>query len=355
MSWSCGIVGLPNVGKSSLFKALTAHDVTIENYPFSTIDPNRAVVPLEDATLMALADLSNAEKTSPAALKVVDVAGLVAGASKGDGLGNTFLGHLRDVDLLIHVIAVFAGDSSELVPSESKAIIDLELQLADLEVINRRKEKVLPRLRSKEAGSQKEITLLERWEAHLDQGLPLHDLHQGREDGAQMKGLPLLTSKPVVYVCNHAESLLPDYQCSFLKEPEPLVHMSARLEAEVSELPEEERATFLGEYGLTHSRCRDLLLVCSEKLNLVSFYTIKGREARAWVVPAGLTAQEAAGRIHSTMQEGFISAEVIQADDLLRLGSARARAEGYFRQEGRSYLVRQGDVLQFRFRERAGR
>lgn len=352
MAWSCGIVGLPNAGKSTLFKALTAQEVTIENYPFSTIDPNKAVVALPDQRLSALAELSGSEKVTPAAIEVIDVAGLVEGASRGEGLGNQFLGHLRNVDLLIHVLA---GFSSSLVkmndPAARIEIVNLELCLADLEVIDRRQQKVEPKLRSGEKEAKFELDLLSRLEEHLNKGLPLRSMDFAPAEKVVLDQLSLLTRKEMVYIYNLADDMFSDPDLSAFPPGSNIIPICARLEAELTDLSREEREPFLEAYGLKRSQTERLLAECYSLLNLVTFYTVKGIEAKAWVVPAGIRSVEAAAKVHSDIERGFINVEVISWDCLINEGGlVRAREKGLSHIEGRDYKVQDGDVLYFRFR-----
>ncbi len=352
MSWSCGIVGLPNAGKSTLFKALTALDVTIENYPFSTIDPNRAIVPIPDSRLAALADLTKAEKVTPATIEVIDVAGLVKGASRGEGLGNQFLGNLRAVDLLIHVLAGF-GDvaTSEGDLSTRLETVNIELGLADLESIARRLQKLEPQLRLGEKAAKSEALLLRRAEEHLNKGLPLRCLELTGQEKETLRELPLLTLKDMVYVFNLSESNLGLVDLTDFPQGSVVIPLCASFEAELVELPEDERETFLNAYGLTESKTLELLKECYRLLELITFYTIKGNETRAWVVPANIRAVEAAGKIHSDMEQGFINAEVVKWIDLIDAGGITgAREKGSSRVEGRDYPVQDGEVIFVRFR-----
>ena len=352
MAWSCGIVGLPNAGKSTMFKALTALDVTIEKYPFSTIDPNKAVVPLPDQRLTELAELCQSALVTPATIEIFDVAGLVQGASRGEGLGNQFLGHLRDVDLLIHVVAGFDLASGEReAPVSRLETVNLELCLADLEMVARKRQKVEPKLKSGDKTAHRELEALSRLEEHLNRGLFLRDLNLAKEEKLFTDQLSLLTSKEMIYVYNLSEESFNDPDTSFFPTGSPVIPICANLEAELIELPEEERATFLEAYGISESRTAQLLRECYTHLGLSTFYTVKGDEARAWVVPSGIRAVEAAGKVHTDMASGFINVEVITWERLLAEGSLpRAREKGLARVEGRDYLVQDGDVLFFRFR-----
>ncbi len=352
LAWSCGIVGLPNAGKSTLFKALTAQDVTIENYPFSTVDPNKAILPIPDPRLELLAAVCSSEKVTPATLEVIDVAGLVKGASKGEGMGNQFLGHLRNVNLLMHVLGSYGGSGLEVEsPREALEVINLELALADMEVIGRRREKVLPKLKSGDKDAQQELELLNRMEQHLDKGLPLRVMNIQRDDNLFLDNLSLLTLKDVIYIYNVSEEHLFSADTGFFPEGSVVVTICARLEADLTDLPHAEREPFLQAYGLQESQTEKLLKEAFSFLKLITFFTVKGTEARAWLVPDGITALKAAGNVHTDMEKGFINVEVVNYQNLVDTGSlAAARDKGLARVEGKGYNVREGDVLYFRFR-----
>lgn len=352
MAWSCGIVGLPNAGKSTMFKALTALDVTIEKYPFSTIDPNKAVVPLPDPRLTGLAEICQSKKVTPATIEIFDVAGLVKGASRGEGLGNQFLGHLRDVDLLIHVVAGFdlvSGDQET--PVSRLETVNLELCLADLEMVARKRQKVEPRLKSGDKNAPQELAVLSRLEEHLNRGAFISKLNLSKDEKLVTEQLALLTLKEMIYVYNLNEESFLNPDTSFFPSGSPVLPICANLEAELTELPEEDRSAFLEAYGIAESRTAQLLRECYSHLELSTFYTVKGDEARAWVVPSGIRAVEAAGKVHTDMASGFINVEVITWEMLLAEGSLpRAREKGLARVEGRDYPVKDGEVLFFRFR-----
>ena len=351
MAFNCGIVGLPNAGKSTLFKALTGRQVVIESYPFSTIDPNRAIVFLPDQRLQALAALSGAEKITPANIEVIDVAGLVKGASRGEGLGNKFLGHLRDVDMLIHVFAAYNDDyfTAEKI-AEDIETINLELILADLEVTGRRLEKIEPKLKSKDKEeAAREMQLLQSLEEHLNKGLPARDYAGEPFERPFLENLALLTKKKVIYVCNHSDSA--DSQQCAKAGYEPLFPICAGLEAELADLSADDRLAFMELYGLQENRPLQLMMECYRALGLITFYTIKGKEARSWSAQTGISALRAAGKVHSDMEQGFINAEVFSAAELLKNESvARAWEKGLGRVEGKEYPVKDGDVLFVRFR-----
>ena len=352
MAWSCGIVGLPNAGKSTLFKALTAQDVTIENYPFSTVDPNKAIVPIPDPRLHEIAATCSSVKVTPATLEVIDVAGLVKGASRGEGMGNQFLGHLRNVNLLVHVLGGYSGSSLEVAkPWESLEIVNLELALADIEVIVRRREKVLPKLKSGDKHAQHELELLNHMEQHLNKGLPLRIINFQKEDELVLENLSLLTLKDVIYIYNVSEEQLLSADTTFFPENSVVVTTCARLEADLTDLPKEEREPFLQAYGLQESQTDKLLKETFALLKLVTFFTVKGTEARAWLVPDGITALKAAGNVHTDMEKGFINVEVVNYQSLVDAGGlTAARDKGLARVEGKGYNIREGDVLYFRFR-----
>ena len=350
MGWSCGIVGLPNAGKSTLFKALSAHEVTIAAYPFSTVEPNKAIVPLLDPRLMNLAERCKSDKLTPATLEIIDVAGLVSGASRGEGLGNQFLGHLRNVDLLIHVIAAYSHeDNNDLNPQERRDIINLELALADLATIRRRMEKTEPKLKSGDQHARSEMELLGSFEEHLNRGqlLLTYPFSPGEKDFAAE--LSLLTIKKMIYVYNYHEKNSSKMINTHMDEDAFAIY--GRLEAELIDLPPDEREEYLQAYGLTTSRVGELLDQCFTLLELLTFYTVKGSEARAWVAPKGIKAVKAAGKIHTDMEKGFINVEVIPWNLFPESGSlSSARDQGLTRIEGKDYCVQDGEVLFFRFK-----
>ncbi len=357
MSWSCGIVGLPNAGKSTLFKALTAVDVDIDSYPFTTIDSNVAVVPLQDPRLEALAAICFSKKATPPAIRIVDVAGLVKGASRGEGLGNRFLGELRNMDLLIHVVAGFDRfDDGRNEPVSRVSVVNLELILADLETVARRKEKIRPQLKSGDREAAAEQIFLDRLEEHLQRGLPARLLALDAAGEAFLDQLFLLTSKKMLYVFNRPENVgpatVPDGLAKMAQaERSPLISICARIEAEIGELPGDDRELFLQEYGLDEPQVEELLQECRRLLDLITFYTVKGEEARAWLVPRGTNALEAAGKVHTDIARGFVNVEVIPWDRLIEDGAlASARELGAVRTGGRDYPVSDGEVLYFNFR-----
>ncbi len=362
MGFKCGLVGLPNVGKSTLFSALTSVAVETANFPFCTVEPNRGVVPVYDARLQDLARIAGCPKVTPAVLTVVDIAGLIKGSSRGEGLGNRFLGHIREMDLLLHVVRGFASPDVSHLPGEPDPlrdieIVQLELILADLESLEKRTAKMEYDLKAgkKEARAEKE--LIDRAVEHLNQGLLLRKMPLAPEGQLIVNRWQLLSSKPAVYVINTDESTLgregPSAvaQDVYDKHQEPVLEFCAALEAELAGLEPEEKSLFQEEYGLPETGLERLVRLGYDWLGLITFFTVKGTEARAWPVLRETTAREGAGKVHSDMEKGFIAAEVIPAEELLRLGGlVEAREKGALRLEGKDYPIADGDVLLFRFK-----
>lgn len=353
MALRIGIIGLPNVGKSTVFNALTGLDVPALNYPFCTIEPNQGVVLIPDERLLAIAQVSQPQILTGATIEFVDIAGLVKGASRGEGLGNQFLGHIREVDALAHVVRLFTNEdvahsTGTVDPRRDVEIVDLELMLADLETIRKRRERTERMLKTGEAKYKEELELLEKYQAALEQGIPLR-----RTSLPALPGLPLLSAKPVVYVLNTDEENQEapgDFLAWAAEEGAEVITMAADFERELTRLDPEEAKLFLEDVGMDKPALHRLVEAGVRLLNLITFYTIKGEETRAWIIPRGLLAPQAAGRIHTDMERGFIRAEVIPWDVLVREGSVQAcREQGLQRIEGRDYVVQDGDVIFFRF------
>ena len=358
-----GIVGLPNVGKSTLFNALTKAGAESANYPFCTIDPNVGVVSVPDARLSWLADLYHTEKVVPAVIEFVDIAGLVRGASKGEGLGNQFLAHIREVDAIVHVVRCF--DDSNVIHVEGSVdpirdieTINLELIFSDLEVLERRLLKAQKGQKSGDKALIAEAKLLERLKAHLEDGqVARRFTPDNEEEAAILKEMNLLTYKPVLYAANVKEDELADGNAyveqvkAFASEENSEVFIvCAQIEQEIAELDEEEKAMFLDDLGLKESGLEKLIKASYRILGLQSFLTSGEDETRAWTIKIGTKAPQAAGKIHTDFERGFIKAEVVNYKDLLEQGSlAAAREKGLVGMEGKEYVVKDGDVILFRF------
>ena len=362
MGFNCGIVGLPNVGKSTIFNAITAAGAQASNYPFTTIDPNVGVVDMPDERLDKLAGIYQPKKLTPTSMEFVDIAGLVKGASKGEGLGNKFLANIREVDAIAHVVRCFEDPNvihvaGKVDPKTDIEVIEAELMLADLDAVEKRLFKAEKTAKTGDKKTAEEVDFMRRLKDMLSRGEPIRRASHSDEEAAWLKTYSLLSSKPVLYVANVAEDMVdkPNPYVNAVRkiaaeEGAGVVVISGQVEGEIAQLPLEERKEYLSGMGLTESGLDRMVRAGYELLGLFTYFTAGEKEVRAWTITKGTKAPQAAGKIHSDFEKGFIRAEVFHYDDLMKLKTEQAvKAAGLLRSEGKEYVVKDGDIMLFRF------